>query len=495
MQTLLKPFLLAGVATSLLAGCSVDGTVKLDLPMISDTQAEKIDGIFSSFDEKSPGCAVGIIRNSETVFEKGYGLANLDYDQPITPDTVFDIASVSKQFAAMALIMLADEGVVSLDDDVRKYVPEIPDYGTVITLRQLMNHTSGLRDIFMLGTLMGESEKDYFTEDEFLARIARQKAPIFEPGSAFRYSNTGYLLMGIIVGRTTGQTLAEYTKEKIFDPLGMEHTFFGDDATRVVKNRATGYFPNDEGGYKRGVTLLEIIGEGGLLTTVRDLALWDRDFYEGKVWRPEIKAEMLKAGLLSNGETAAFLMETNGVYAGGLVTGKRRGLPIVRHGGTFVGFRTDMLRFPEQKFTVITLCNLGTADPNTLANQVADLFLEDEYTEPAPEVVDYEAFASPEAIPPIDPDFLKEIAGTYYSEELRTNFRFEPDGERVKIFISERRIRLDVADYMSSPIGQLGDDVIGDEVFKFTFERSAGKIVGFNLVLVNGSGFEFSRVD
>lgn len=463
--------------------------------MLSHAQVEKIDDIFSSFDQNGPGCAVGIIQDSQTLFEKGYGLANLDYDQPITPDTVFDIASVSKQFTAMALIMLADEGVVSLDDDVRKYVPEVPDYGTVITLRQLMNHTSGLRDIFMLGTLMGESEKDYFTEDEFLARVARQKAPIFEPGTDFRYSNTGYLLMGIIVNRTTGKTLAEFTKEKIFDPLGMDHTFFGDDATRVVKNRATGYFSNDDGGYKRGVTLLEIIGEGGLLTTVRDLALWDKDFYEGKVWRPEIKAEMLKAGVLSNGEKAAFPMETNGVYAGGLITGDRRGLPIIRHGGTFVGFRTDMLRFPEQKFSVITLCNLGTADPNELANQVADLFLEDKYTEPEPAPVDYGDSASPDAIPPIDKKFLQEIAGTYYSDELHTNFRFEPDGERVRIYISERRIRLDVAEYMSSPIGQLDDDVIGDEVFKFTFDRTGGKISGFNLVLVNGAGFEFDRVD
>ncbi len=463
--------------------------------MITPQQEAQIDALFSPFSQSGPGCAVGITQDLEPVFQKAYGLANLDFDVPITTDTVFQLASVSKQFTAMAIIILAQESDLSLDDDIRKYVPEMPEYGAPITVRDLMHHTAGLRDIYMLGTLRGESEKDYYTADQFLDLVSRQKSPVFTPGSDFRYSNTGYLLMGIIVERVSGQTLAEYTQEKIFGPLGMTKTFFEDDMTRVVKNRATGYFKQEDGRYKRGVTLLEMPGDGGVMSTLGDLMKWDRDYYEGKVWRPEIKAEMLRPGTLSNGEPAYFPVEKDGVYAGGLIVGKRGGLPIVRHGGTFVGFRTDMVRYPEQKLGILVLCNLGSADPNTLSNQITDILLRDQYTEAAETASVLSTAEIPPAPPAIPQALQDDVVGTYYSEELSTTYYLVEKDGTIEVQMSGRRIPLDYADYLSSPIGLLEEDTIGNEVFAFAFRRDDGAITGFDLSLVGGFPFAFIRVD
>lgn len=464
---------------------------KMPAPLTSDQQ-RRIDEIFAPYTNDGPGCVLGITRNLKTVYEKGYGLSTLDYDIPMSPQTSFDIASVSKQFTAMAMITLAHESDLSLDDDVRTYVPEVPDYGVRVTIADLIHHTSGLRDIYMLRSMMGYTEKDYFSEDEFLDIVARQEHPTFTPGTTFRYSNTGYLVMAVIIKRVTGKTLAEYAQDKIFTPLNMTHTFFHDDATRVVKNRATGYHQNKDGSYRRGVTLFELVGDGGITTTVGDLMLWDRDFYQGKVWRDDIKADMLAPGLFHNGEPVVYDGEENGVYAGGVVVGSRRGLDFVRHSGSFVGFKTDQIRFPAQKLGVTVLCNLGSIDANGLSNKVADVLLEDVY--PQPEASASEAAEEPAFVrQPIAADILEHMPGSYWSEDLQTAYHVVRQGDTLAFLMGNRRVAIDFEEYAASPIGQLDTDVIGDEVFVFTLVREKGAIAGFKMALAGALPFTFQR--
>ena len=461
------------------------------MPM-TEVDQKKIDAVFSTFAPKGPGCALGITENLKTVYEKGFGLANLDFGTPINSDTSFDIASVSKQFTAMSVMILAHEGKISLNDDVRKYIPELPVYGRPITIRNLIYHTSGLRDIYMLRSLMGLTEKDYFTEVEFLDDVARQKHLVFPTGEGWRYSNTGYLLLGMIVKRATHSSLAQYAQEKIFGPLNMTDTFFADDAARIVKNRATGYYRQPDGSFKRGITLLEIVGDGGVVSTVHDMMLWDRDFYIGKVWKPEIKAEMLAPGHLNNGELAGAV--TGGAYAAGLVVGARRGLNYVRHSGSFVGFKTDQLRFPDQKLGVTVLCNLDEADAATLSDRVADIVLERSFTSPAPSNAANRNVSKYERVP-VPGKLLDEFAGFYHSDELGVSYRILRKDDSIRLLMGKRATPLETGDYAASPFGLIAPDTIGDEVFAFKILRKDTKIVGFGLSLAGGSPMRFERVE
>lgn len=478
------------LAAALLQGASpAMAQDKPDVTPISQAVKAKIDSVFDAYGPDGPGCALGVTQDLKPVYTHGYGLADLDQGVAMSPDTAFDIASVSKQFTAMSVIILAHDGKISLDDDVRKYVPELPVYGAPITIRDLIHHTSGLRDIYVLRSLMGLTEKDYFTQEEFLDDIGRQKQLIFPTGQQWRYSNTGYLLLGMVVQRVTHETLAQYAREKIFAPLNMSDTFFADDATRIVRRRATGYYRRADGGYKRGVTLFEMVGDGGVVSTVHDLMLWDRDFYDGKVWRPEIKAAMLLPGRLADGQLA---MAGDGAYAGGLVVGRRRGLNYVRHSGSFVGFKTDQIRFPDQKLGVTVLCNRDDANAPGLAERVADILLAPVFAQPAPETAPVAAPA--QSHPPVPGDLIDALVGAYHADELGVNYRIERTDGGLRILMGKRAAPLDFGDYAASPPWLLGPDTIGDEVFAFKIVRTDGKISGFDMSLVGGTPMMFTRL-
>jgi CubicO group peptidase (beta-lactamase class C family) len=339
----------------------------------AERPSEQVDKLFEKMDRTiSPGCAVAAMRDGKILYQRGYGMADLDHNVPITAETVFHVASMSKQFTAAAIVMLAQERKLSLDDEVRKYVPELPDFGAPVTLRQLVHHTSGLRDQWELLGLAGwRYSLDLITDDDVLSIMSRQKDLNFPPGSKHMYSNTGYTLLAQVVKRVSGQSFREFTTSRIFQPLGMRNTHFRDDHAEIVKNMAYGYVPAKDT-FRISITNFDTVGATSLLTTIEDLALWDENFYNPRVGGPEMIRQMLERGKLSDGEQLD--------YAFGLVIGKHRGLATVDHAGGDAGYRSDMIRFPDQHFTAVCLCNRADSNPSELTLQVAEIYLAKEMT-------------------------------------------------------------------------------------------------------------------
>jgi CubicO group peptidase (beta-lactamase class C family) len=351
--------------------------------------ATKVDAVFAEFDKPdSPGCVLGVIQGGQLAYTKGYGMADLERGVPLSPDGVFYMASVSKQFTAASIALLAQQGRISLDDDVRKYVPQLPDYGRLITIRHMIHHTSGLRDYLTLMSMADMPYGDEYEPEDIIELAARQEELNFDPGDEYLYSNTGYFLIPVIIERVTGQSIREYAEEHFFGPLGMRDTHFHDDHTHPVPNRVYSYGRSDDGGFELDfLEKFDQVGSGGLLTTVKDLPYWDRNFYDGQVGGRAFLDVLHTRGVLNEGDTLD--------YAFGLTISEYKGLPTVSHGGSMMGFRTQLMRFPEQRFTVACLCNLGSIIPAALSQQVADLYLMDQFQER-----------------------LAEYAGEYYSREL-----------------------------------------------------------------------------
>ncbi|HWA32502.1 MAG TPA: serine hydrolase domain-containing protein, partial [Cyclobacteriaceae bacterium] len=339
----------------------------------------KTDSLFMEWDKPtSPGCALGVIKDGTFVYKRGYGMANLEQNVPISPASVFDIGSTSKQFAATCIVLLAQKGKLSIDDEVRKYVPELPDYGNPITIRHILTHTSGLRDYPSLMELAGYQLETVTGRQEALEIITKQKRLNFNPGDEWLYSNTGFFLASVIVERVSGKTLNEFATENIFTPLGMKNTLFLDDHTRIVPNRAIGYDHRDSGGFKTSMSNWEQTGDGAVQTSVEDLKLWDDNFYDPKVGGPGLIQALTTVGKLNNGEPLD--------YGFGLRMSKYKGLDRISHGGAWAGYRAELARFPKEKLSVICLCNLGSTNPSGLAMQVADIYLADKIEKPKKEL-------------------------------------------------------------------------------------------------------------
>jgi CubicO group peptidase (beta-lactamase class C family) len=373
---------------------------------VSAEQSKKVDEIFAKWDRTdSPGCALSVMQGGKIIYKRAYGMANLDHDVILTTDTPFHVASISKQFTAASIVLLEQDGKLSFDDDVHKYIPELPDFGAKITIRNLLHHTSGLRDQWDLLELAGwRYSLDLITNEDVMSVVVRQKALNFPPGSEYVYSNTGYTLLGEIVKRVSGKSLREFTTERIFVPLGMTKTHFRDDHAEVIKHQAYGY-SHDKGRWELSVTNFDTVGATSLFTTVEDLALWDENFYTGKVGGPHFTETMLTHDALTDGEKNS--------YAFGLMTEKYRGLDAVDHSGADAGYRSDILRFPAQHFSVACLCNAGDSGPSNLTQKVADVLLAAELKEP-------EAAAKPKATfvqPPQEQISAK--AGFYFEAKSR----------------------------------------------------------------------------
>ena len=364
----------------------------------SDRRA-RVDAIFAEYQRTdSPGCALGVFREGAIEYARGYGMANLELSVAITPSTVFDIGSTSKQFSAFAVLLLEQDGKLDIDDDVRKYVPELPHYGPTITLRHLMQHTSGLRDYLELFYLGGVHWKDVTTSQDALEAIVRQKALNFEPGDEYLYSNSGFFLLSEIVKRVSGNTLAEVARERIFEPLGMRHTRYLDDPQDIVPNRSTGYDRTDDGELEIEMSDFEQTGDGAVNTTIEDLFLWDQNFYHPRVGTAEILERMQTPGTLQSGKPIT--------YGLGLVMRDYRGLRAVSHGGSWAGYRAELLRFPDQALAVACLCNLGGTNPSELARKVAEVYLGSQMmSEDSP---------APAAFVTLSESELQSRAGTYW---------------------------------------------------------------------------------
>ncbi len=348
----------------------------------------QVDGIFTPWVRAdSPGCAVSVMRDGTVVYAQGYGMANLEYDIPIVPSSVFHVASVSKQFTAMAVALLASDGRLSWNDDIRMYVPEVPDFGTRITLRHLVHHTSGLRDQWSLLHMAGwRFEADVVRQEDVLDLVSRQTALNFEPGAQYLYSNTGFTLLALVVERVAGKTLREFAEERIFEPLGMMNTHFHDDHQMIVENRAYAYAPDRDGTLRLSIPDFDVVGATNLFTTVEDMARWDRNFYTVRVGGREVLEQLLTRGVLNGGETIS--------YASGLAHGTHRGFESVGHGGADAGYRSHFVRFPRQRLSVVALCNAPSSNPRDLSLRVADIYLADQSVGFTPSAADRGAGAS-----------------------------------------------------------------------------------------------------
>ena len=342
----------------------------------ADETTDKVDKLFAAWDKTtSPGAAMAVVKGGKIVYERGYGMAKLEDGIVNTPDKVFDIGSVSKQFTAACVAMLVREGKVGLDDDIRKYIPEMPAYERPVTVNHLLHHTSGLRDYNELLSLAGfRPESDSPTVEEALEVIRRQKKLNYTPGDEYSYTNTGFFLLSQIVERVSGRSLDAFAQERIFKPLGMTKTLFQDDHTQVIKERATGYTEGEGGAFKISMSNWDETGDGNVYTTVRDLCLWDQAFYTGALGK-DLMNMLQTTGVLNSGKAID--------YAWGLVVTEYKGLKVVEHGGAWVGFRAALVRFPEQSFSVIILANLDSIDPSGLAFKVADIYLAGLLKEPA----------------------------------------------------------------------------------------------------------------
>ncbi|CAN5183645.1 hypothetical protein BH20GEM2_BH20GEM2_08580 [soil metagenome] len=337
-------------------------------PEPQDTLGARVDALFRQWDRPgSPGAAVAVIRDGEIVYSRGYGMANLEYDVPITPATIFHIASISKHFTAFAITLLAEEGKLSLDDDVRTHLPEVPDFGKAITIRQLIHHTSGLRDQWELLAMAGWRLDDVITREHILKMVSHQRALNFEPGEEYLYSNTGYTLLAVIVERVSGQSFREFTEERIFRPLGMTSTHFHDDHEMIVPGRAYSYAPRQGGGFRNSPLNYANVGATSLFTTVEDMAKWDRNFHEPQVGSAALLEQMQTRGVLNDGKEIE--------YAFALSIGEHRGLRTVGHSGADAGYRSYYVRFPDQRLSVVVLSNLSSFNPTHVALRVADIYL------------------------------------------------------------------------------------------------------------------------
>lgn len=361
------PFVHVLRVAAVLASFAAAPAARAQAPL-ADSLRTRIDAVFSRFDHTdTPGCAVGISQSGRTIYERGFGMAELQYALAITPQSIFHVASVSKQFTAFAVALLAQDGKLSLDDDIRKHVPELPDYGTVITVRQLMHHVSGLRDQWqLLGYAGWRFPEDLITENDVMGIVKRQRGLNFAPQTEYLYSNTGFTLLAVIVKRVSGQSLREFAQARIFAPLGMTHTHFHDDHSMIVPNRTSAYEPRGAG-WRISIPDFDTYGATSLFTTTGDLLKWMRNLDEPVVGTPALVAQAQTSAVLRDGTP------TN--YGFGLTVNKYRGLQAVGHAGADAGYRAYVERFPERGLAIAVLCNASNSGPNLLARRAVDVLL------------------------------------------------------------------------------------------------------------------------
>jgi CubicO group peptidase (beta-lactamase class C family) len=402
----------------------------------AESVTARVDKLFAQWDKPdSPGCALGIVKDGKLIYKRGYGMANLEYNVPISPKSVFNLASMSKQFTAMSILLLAQQGKLSLDDDIQKYLPEIPRYQSPITIRHLIHHTSGIREHVQLASLAAGTWTEVvdLTDDQKLGLITRQKELSFKPGEEYLYSNSGYFLLDLIVKRVSGKSVAVFAEENIFKPLGMNNTHLAARETLAIKNRVFGYTQGRNGGVS-----VSRHNYAEIDSSVEDLFFWDQNFYNNKLGGGrDLISEEVSTGKLNNGEKTG--------YAFGLFVGEYKGLKTIGHSGSAGnGFVAQMIRFPEQNFSVICLCNGGNINPVGLANQVADIFLADQFKKVAGSVdTTVPAISIPEKE-------LASLAGTYFDPITSSSHSYYMKDGKLMIFNTAL-----------SPIGQNRFKVVG----------------------------------
>lgn len=430
---------------------------------IAQTPTAAIDTLFKGFAiDGSPGCAVGAIRGNSTLVARAFGRADLEHDAQLTTKSVFYMASVSKQFTALSILLLERDGRIRLDDAVRSYVPELPSYAAGITIRQLLNHTSGLRDYLTLASLAGRPTDYVITERAVLGALARQSRLNFSPGVEHLYSNSGYVLLSVIVHRVSGRPLNEFARERIFSPLGMRDTRFQHDHSVPIPDRANGYVRRGDT-WRSANSLLDVVGDGGMYSTIDDMLRWASAFD-----RPEfapLLARMATPSTLSDGRPI-----DNG-YGMGLVRGTYRGLTTVSHGGSLAGYRTNLLRLPDEELTVVVLCNNASAAVGRLSTLVVEALATSRMSDVPPA-----ASTSPtpgQAHGTIPGELGQAAAGLFYSDEIDATYRIAARSDSVTLAIGDNA---PVALWMTG-----SGDLAGPGVVLTPLRDDTGRIVALTL--------------
>lgn len=402
---------------------------------LPDSLTKKIDAVFKQWNKpNSPGCAVGIVRGDSLIFAKGYGLANLEYGVLNTPKTLFHMASVSKQFTAYSIVMLARQGKLNLDDDIRKYLPWFPNLGARITIRNLLNHTSGIRDQWQLLAIAGTRLDDVITQDQIIKILSKQQGLNFKPGEKYMYSNSGFTLLAEIVKAVSGKTLRQFTDSAIFKPLGMTATHIHDDYTEIEKGRSYSYDRKDDDHYANSILSYSVSGATSLFSNVNDLAKWLMNFYQYKAGTRADIDTLTTNGRLNDG--------TKEDYAKGIVNDTYHGYKRYQHNGADAGYRTFIEVFPDLKMGFIVLCNLGDMNPEALGGQVADLFIADKNAS----VRKTKRQTNPEKLSAEDTSFLKKRMGDYIASNGTTiGLELHKDGLYYQVGANKLRMIKDTA--------------------------------------------------
>ncbi len=446
-----------------------------------------VDNIFAEWNKPDvPGCAIGIIKNGEMIYANGYGTGDLEHDIALGPSSVFYLGSVSKQFVTFSILLLEEQGKLDLDDRIQKFLPDFPVYESPLTLRHFIHHTSGVRDYLTLMYLMGKNYLDHIEDDEVYELIKRQNALNFSPGEKYLYSNSCYFMLAMIVEKAAGQSLKDFTHEYIFMPLGMHNTMFYDDNTDLIKNRVFSYSKvADQGKFNNLIMRFDLVGSGGVYSNIEDLFLWDQNFYNNElgIGGQEIIQEMHEEGLLNNGESSG--------YAFALNIGTYNGLKTVGHGGSLAGYRSQLLRFPEQKFSVVILANRSDANPSEMAFQIADIFLQDDFLKEAEdeEIIPGVSRSVNEEVKiglDISSINFEEYAGNYYSKELKTTYQ---------LFVENEALNVKIGNYTPRILEAYGGDQFRTEAegLLFQFRRNIECITGFELDAGRVQNLKFSK--
>ncbi|MFC1557710.1 serine hydrolase domain-containing protein [candidate division KSB1 bacterium] len=444
---------------------AVHSVIAQDIPAVSYEKRIQIDRIFAHFNHDTPGAALAVVKDGEILYAQGYGMANLEYDIPTTPQSVFHVASISKQFTAMSIVLLAQQGKLLLDDPIRKHLPEVPDFGETITIRHLIHHISGLRDQWELFSMSGWRGRDLKAQEDVLNFVVHQNDLNFTPGSEYLYCNTGYTLLAIIVERVSDMSFKEFTGRNIFEPLGMSRTHFHDDMGLIVKGRAYAYRPRQGGDFEISIPNFETVGATSLFTTVEDLALWADNFNHKHVGGSEAIDQMFVKGMLNNDEDID--------YAFALTHGMYRGIRTIGHSGSDAGYRAQFTMYPDQNMAIIVLSNVSNGNPGRLARQVADVVLEEYFTEPVQESQQRSREREETPEPPVLTEAQRaEYAGRYYSEELDVYY---------VVTVVEGNLALQQKKFEGSILNYRGNDLFAaGRQYQFTRDRS-GRIDVRNL--------------
>jgi len=374
---------------------------------INKEKIQRIDSLFISWNQPNhPGGSIGVMKEGKVIFSKAYGLASLEYLVPNTPDTRFNIASVSKQFTCMGIVLLHIQGKLSLDDDVRKHLPELPVFEDTITIRHLIHHTSGMRSLHGLLGMAGWRGDDFRTNEDLFRFMKNQKDLNFKPGEEYLYCNTGYMLMADIIEKITEEKFADWMHDNVFEPMGMINTYVEDDYTRVVPVNATSYYGSASHGFSRSVEYWGYVGSGNIHSTTNDLMVWLTNFYHPQKGWKEAFQIMQTQGMLNNGDTLD--------YAFGININKYKEEQRISHGGSIGGYRSIVQAFPDQKLNIAILTNFSSSNVGSKLNEISDILLKLD-ADPEPKLITADSISSM----PMSNEDMEKFCGHYWNEKSR----------------------------------------------------------------------------